>query len=55
MPLVADEVGPVLELWAELIDVRRKRVGVDVPTEDVGAEEGFGFDGHDVLSVGGKP
>jgi hypothetical protein len=26
--------------------MRRERKGVDVGAEDVGAEEGFGFDGH---------
>jgi hypothetical protein len=31
---------------AGVLDVRWEREGVDVPTQDVGAEEGFGFDRH---------
>ena len=48
----ADYLGPVLELGAECFDMRGKGEGVDVRAEDVGAEEGFGFDGHGVVRRG---
>jgi hypothetical protein len=43
-PLHADEFSPMFQFRAEVLDMRRKREGVDVGMENVGAEKGVGFD-----------